>query len=75
MTVAKTRGTATHFAHCNSGDALFIKEANFFRSQGGFTDDWGRNWIPVVAASIGDARRQAGEIFGVGVSFIHDGEV
>lgn len=75
MTVAKKIEDATHFVHCNSGDALFVKEADFFQSQGGLADAWGRCWVPVVATSVGDARRQAGWLFGVGVSSIHWGEL
>lgn len=45
----------THFVHCN-GAAHFVKEADFFRSQGGDKAEWGKNWRPVVAASIEDAR-------------------
>ncbi len=35
---------------------VFVKELDFFRSQGGFTQDWGKNWIPIVATSIEEAR-------------------
>lgn len=66
---------ATHYVMCNSGKALFVKEAGFFESQGGLTDSWGKAWKPVRAASIGDARRQAAKIFGVPLSHIHAGEV
>lgn len=37
---------------------VFVKELDFFRSQGGFTDNWGINWIPIVATSIEDAREK-----------------
>lgn len=70
-----TKENATHFVHCNSGKALFVKEADFFKSQGGLTQDWGKNWVPVTARTIGDARRLAAVIFGVPLSHIHDGEV
>lgn len=64
----------THYVHCNSADALFVKEAKFFESQGGLKESWGKAWKPVVATSIGDARRQAAKIFGVKLSWIHHGE-
>lgn len=37
---------------------VFVKEIDFFRSQGGFVEDWGKNWIPVVASSIEEARQK-----------------
>lgn len=36
---------------------VYVKEAEFFRSQGGLTMPWGQKWKPVVAASIEEARR------------------
>lgn len=66
--------SATHFVHCNSGFALFVKDADFFISQGGLVEEWGRAWRPVIASSIGDARRQAAKLFGVPLSLIHRGE-
>lgn len=65
----------THYVHCNDGNALFVKVADFFVSQGGLTEPWGKAWKPVVATSIGHARRQAAKIFQVELSSIHDGEV
>lgn len=65
---------ATHFVHCNSGKALFVKEATFFKEQGGLTQDWGKFWLPVIAKTIGDARKLASVIFNVPLSHIHDGE-
>lgn len=65
----------THYVHCNSGDALFVKEAGFFEEQGGLREEWGRAWKPVVAYSIGHARRQAALLFNVPLSHIHAGEV
>lgn len=38
---------------------VFVKAIDFFREQKGFEEDWGRNWIPVVATSIEDAREKA----------------
>ena len=37
---------------------VFVKELDFFRSQGGFTEDWGINWTPIIATSIEDAREK-----------------
>jgi hypothetical protein len=44
-----------------SSGSVFVKEIEFFRSQGGFVEDWGQDWKPVVAASVEDARRVACE--------------
>lgn len=38
--------------------AVFVKVLDFFREQGGFEDDWGRKWVPVVATSIEEAREK-----------------
>lgn len=51
-----------------------VKEAEFFASQGGLRDPWGKNWKPVTASSIGDARRKGAEMFGIKLSHIYDGE-
>jgi hypothetical protein len=61
----------THYVLCNSGSALFVKEAEFFESQGGLTDAWGCAWVPVEAKSIEDARKQAAALFKVPLSHIH----
>lgn len=37
--------------------SVFVKEHDFFAKQGGFTEDWGRTWFPIVATSIEEARR------------------
>lgn len=37
---------------------VFVKVLDFFRSQGGFKDDWGKNWVPIVATGIEDAREK-----------------
>lgn len=66
--------TATHYVMRNPGNALFVKDADFFESQGGLTAEWGKSWKPVVASSIGDARRQAAQIFNVPLSPIHQDE-
>lgn len=35
---------------------VYVKEKEFFRSQGGFTSVWGRRWVLVLAESIENAR-------------------
>lgn len=37
---------------------VFVKDIGFYRSQGGFREDWGRNWVPIVATSIEEAREK-----------------
>lgn len=41
-----------------SSGCVFVKELDFFRSQDGFIKDWGKNWQPIVASSIEDAREK-----------------
>lgn len=36
--------------------AVYVKEAEFFKSQGGLTQLWGKNWKLVEADSVEDAR-------------------
>lgn len=36
--------------------AVYVKEADFFREQGGETEEWGRDWKPICADGIGHAR-------------------
>jgi hypothetical protein len=44
---------------CNQDSGcVFVKELEFFRSQGGFQLPWGRNWKPVIAATIEEAREE-----------------
>lgn len=38
--------------------SVFVKELEFYRSQGGFREKWGETWIPIVATSIEDAREK-----------------
>lgn len=53
----------THYTHCNSGNAIFVKEADFFKRQGGLQKEWGRAWVPIRADSLEDARKKALLIF------------
>jgi hypothetical protein len=48
----------THYVHFN-GAAYFVKEASFFRAQGGLAASWGAAWKPVVAEDIESARALA----------------
>lgn len=38
---------------------VYVKEGDFFRSQGGLIEPWGACWIGIDAASIDDARLKA----------------
>lgn len=53
----------SYYVSC-SGAAVFVKEAEFFKSQGGLTESWGKNWKgPISAGSIHDARMKGAELF------------
>lgn len=52
----------THYVHRNSAGSIFVKEAKFFEEQGGHTAPWGKNWRPVIAGSIEEARRMGADI-------------
>lgn len=51
-----------YMIHVNSGSVVFVKEFNFFCDQGGFKQQWGNDWIPIIATSIEDARKKGCEI-------------
>lgn len=38
---------------------IFVKDHEFFISQGGDREDWGKSWQPIKASSIEDARSKA----------------
>jgi hypothetical protein len=38
---------------------VYVKEGEYFRSQGGLIQEWGSNWIGIQAASLNDARLKA----------------
>jgi hypothetical protein len=38
---------------------VYVKEGDFFRSQGGLTEEWGSTWIGIEASSLDDARLKA----------------
>lgn len=41
----------------NSGNKVFVKGYQFFIDQGGLKEKWGKNWKPVMATSIEEARK------------------
>ena len=53
-----------YMVHVNSGGSVFVKTLDFFREQGGFRDDWGTHWVPLVATGIEDARKRGCELPG-----------
>jgi hypothetical protein len=56
---------AKYYVHYN-GASVFVKEAGFFKSQGGLTDEWGKHWRgPLTAESIHAARMKGYELFNV----------
>jgi hypothetical protein len=36
--------------------AVYVKEGEFFKDQGGLEEEWGMRWVPVMAGSIEEAR-------------------
>lgn len=40
------------------GNTVYVKDAEYFESQGGLKEKWGRNWIEIEADSIADARKK-----------------
>ena len=48
---------------CNIAGSVFVKEYQFFVSQGGLPDNWGKNWIRIEASSIENARLQGTKLF------------
>lgn len=49
--------------HMNAGRSVFVKEYDFFVSQGGLTQEWGKSWQQVYADSIEHARLKGEVIF------------
>lgn len=43
--------------------SVFVKEKDFFISQGGDKQDWGKDWKEVEAESIEDARKKGCDMF------------
>ena len=48
-----------YMAYVNQAGAVFVKNFEFFREQGGLVETWGEKWVPIVATSIEDARTKA----------------
>lgn len=44
--------------------SVFVKDLDFFKSQGGMTQSWGAHWIPIIASGIEDARKRGCELPG-----------
>lgn len=57
------KGLKAYYVHYN-GTSVFVKEADFFREQGGLTKRWGKNWKKIFAKSIEDARERGYKKFG-----------
>jgi len=47
-----------------NGHSWFVKEAAFFRDQGGLTEPWGKHWKSHMATDIEAARSQAAALAG-----------
>ncbi len=45
--------------HVGPTGSVFVKSYDFFSRGGGFSDDWGLSWQPLVAEGIEDARKKA----------------
>ena len=69
------RDTAPFYVLPREYGHSMVKEGDFFRSQGGLKDEWGSNWIPVLAESIEDARRLADRMVTKQQSRIFNSEV
>jgi len=46
---------AVHYVLVESW-AVYVKEGEFFKSQGGLEEEWGTRWVPIMARSIEEAR-------------------
>lgn len=52
-----------YMVQCNFAGSVFVKTLDFFRKQGGFIEEWGLAWKPIVATSIEDARKLGCDLF------------
>lgn len=50
---------------------VYIQKGDFFREQGGLTDEWGENWVGIKAESLNDARLKAHASEGTGCPLEH----
>jgi hypothetical protein len=57
-----TNTEATHFVHYYD-NRIYVREADQFQKQGGLTEAWGKDWIPVIARTKRGARIQAVKLF------------
>lgn len=48
-----------------SGVSVFVKDYELFEDQGGLREPWGKNWKPLIANSIEEARELGYELFEV----------
>lgn len=52
-------GRKVYMVNVNSfSGSVFVKDLDFFREQGGFREEWGKDWVPIVANSIEGAREK-----------------
>jgi hypothetical protein len=51
-----------YMVHVGPSGSVFVKELEFYRSQGGFKEEWGKAWVPIVATSLDDAREKGCEL-------------
>lgn len=45
-----------YMVHVGPTGSVFVKTLDFFRTGGGFREEWGNHWVPLVANSIEHAR-------------------
>lgn len=64
---------STYYVTQNSA-TVFVKEGEFFKYQGGLTEEWGKHWTALEATSIGDARRKGAKMFGKTLSWLYHDE-
>lgn len=51
------KDVAPFFVMSNPGGRIvYVKSGDYFRSQGGLRETWGKAWAPIEAKSIDDAR-------------------
>jgi len=48
-----------YMVRVNCEGFVFVKALDFFRSQGGMKEEWGRDWVPILATSLENAREEA----------------
>lgn len=55
VVISENRRSAPYYVLIQPWE-VYAKEGDFFRQQGGLSDDWGKRWVPVEAGSIEGAR-------------------